>query len=332
MTRCDYIICVYICCFVLQVAKLSCRYLKNFIVIVQSSPFMTPYLLSKIMASPISTSPTASHFPLERKLKKPLMEKRRRARMNECLDQLKHLLLHISPNHRTKLEKADILEMTVAYLSQVHHSSSPSTSYDNCAIYHQSYAEGFTVAASACLAYLQHALPAGEFAPHAHQFRLGLMHHLQAVMSTHAKSYEDSGPISPKQSMPNIVQPCLAVPPLAACNNPLSNYPPSNIHHVGYPSCSPYVENPSILLGNCNPLISSGTILPNATFIPKASIPTTVAVVAAQTALTGSCSNCQMKQNKQSGPVSENLMKNVGSKDELEMMKKTRNIKLWRPF
>lgn len=57
------------------------------------------------------------------------MEKRRRARMNECLDQLKHLLLHISPNHRTKLEKADILEMTVAYLNQMQHPPSPSTSF-----------------------------------------------------------------------------------------------------------------------------------------------------------------------------------------------------------
>lgn len=62
-------------------------------------------------------------------LKKPLMEKRRRARMNECLDQLKHLLLHISPNHRTKLEKADILEMTVAYLNQMQQPPSPSTSF-----------------------------------------------------------------------------------------------------------------------------------------------------------------------------------------------------------
>ncbi|VDK49268.1 unnamed protein product [Gongylonema pulchrum] len=57
------------------------------------------------------------------------MEKRRRARMNECLEQLKQLLLHILPNHRTKLEKADILEMTVAYLNQIQHTQSPSTSF-----------------------------------------------------------------------------------------------------------------------------------------------------------------------------------------------------------
>ncbi|KAM3719225.1 Transcription factor [Dirofilaria immitis] len=140
-----------------------------------------------MMASPYA-SPSPPQYPLERKLKKPLMEKRRRARMNECLDQLKHLLLHISPNHRTKLEKADILEMTVAYLSQMQHPLSPSTSFDNNIIYQQSYAEGFTVAASACLTYLQNTLPPVEFAPQAQQFRIGLMQHLQSVLSSHVNT------------------------------------------------------------------------------------------------------------------------------------------------
>ncbi|VDP14096.1 unnamed protein product [Soboliphyme baturini] len=58
------------------------------------------------------TPPATSSPHLERKLKKPLMEKRRRARINHCLTELKNILLKASPHQRTKLEKADILEMT----------------------------------------------------------------------------------------------------------------------------------------------------------------------------------------------------------------------------
>ncbi|XP_078095865.1 transcription factor HES-3-like [Mustelus asterias] len=49
---------------------------------------------------------------------KPLMEKKRRARINQCLEQLKTLLEeHYSNNIRKrKLEKADILELTVKHL------------------------------------------------------------------------------------------------------------------------------------------------------------------------------------------------------------------------
>ncbi|XP_064460215.1 transcription factor HES-4-like [Ornithodoros turicata] len=58
-----------------------------------------------------------------RRVSKPLMEKRRRARINQCLSQLKSLLLNNtrndSPRH-SKLEKADILEMTVCHLQALH--------------------------------------------------------------------------------------------------------------------------------------------------------------------------------------------------------------------
>ncbi|XP_072282708.1 transcription factor HES-3 isoform X2 [Pyxicephalus adspersus] len=53
-----------------------------------------------------------------RKVSKPLMEKKRRARINVSLEQLKSLLeRHYSQNIRKrKLEKADILELTVKYV------------------------------------------------------------------------------------------------------------------------------------------------------------------------------------------------------------------------
>lgn len=60
-----------------------------------------------------------------RKVRKPLMEKKRRARINDSLETLKHTLLQntVAITHGTrptKLEKADILEMTVRYIGVLH--------------------------------------------------------------------------------------------------------------------------------------------------------------------------------------------------------------------
>lgn len=65
-----------------------------------------------------------------RKIRKPLMEKKRRARINDSLETLKRILLESKTTlkesmrkngQRTaKLEKADILEMTVSYLQHLH--------------------------------------------------------------------------------------------------------------------------------------------------------------------------------------------------------------------
>ncbi|XP_047111166.1 protein hairy-like isoform X2 [Schistocerca piceifrons] len=53
---------------------------------------------------------------------KPIMEKRRRARINNCLNELKTLILDAmkkDPARHSKLEKADILEMTVKHLESL---------------------------------------------------------------------------------------------------------------------------------------------------------------------------------------------------------------------
>ncbi|XP_065340929.1 transcription factor HES-1-A-like [Cloeon dipterum] len=57
-----------------------------------------------------------------RKCNKPIMEKKRRARINHCLNELKSLILDAmkkDPARHSKLEKADILEMTVRHLQSV---------------------------------------------------------------------------------------------------------------------------------------------------------------------------------------------------------------------
>ncbi|XP_055852129.1 enhancer of split mdelta protein [Episyrphus balteatus] len=59
-----------------------------------------------------------------RKVTKPLLERKRRARMNFYLDELKDLIvdtMEAQGEHVTKLEKADILEMTVQYLKTKKH-------------------------------------------------------------------------------------------------------------------------------------------------------------------------------------------------------------------
>ncbi|XP_014216999.1 protein deadpan-like [Copidosoma floridanum] len=57
-----------------------------------------------------------------RRSNKPIMEKKRRQRINNCLDELKSLILEAmkkDPTRHSKLEKADILEMTVKHLQQI---------------------------------------------------------------------------------------------------------------------------------------------------------------------------------------------------------------------
>ncbi|XP_053137547.1 transcription factor HES-4 [Hemicordylus capensis] len=83
--------------------------------------------MEKPTASPIAGAPASSSQTPDkpksasehRKSSKPIMEKRRRARINESLGQLKTLILDAlkkDSSRHSKLEKADILEMTVKHL------------------------------------------------------------------------------------------------------------------------------------------------------------------------------------------------------------------------
>nr|XP_015822937.2 transcription factor HES-2.1 [Nothobranchius furzeri] len=85
-----------------------------------------------------------------RKTLKPLLEKRRRARINDSLSHLKSLILPLigKDNARySKLEKADILEMTVRFLRDL-----PSSPVKDSA---DSYREGY----KACLQRVSALLP-----------------------------------------------------------------------------------------------------------------------------------------------------------------------------
>ena len=78
---------------------------------------MAPYSRKMIGQENISSIPRK----MDRATSKPLMEKRRRERINKSLSELKNILLEALKRDQSscsKLEKADILEMTVKYLNQ----------------------------------------------------------------------------------------------------------------------------------------------------------------------------------------------------------------------
>ncbi len=57
-----------------------------------------------------------------RKVMKPLLERKRRARINKCLDELKDLMVYALQSEGesiAKLEKADVLELTVRHMQKL---------------------------------------------------------------------------------------------------------------------------------------------------------------------------------------------------------------------
>ncbi|XP_036940140.1 transcription factor HES-1-A-like [Acanthopagrus latus] len=79
----------------------------------------SPSSVAATPASGVSTPEKPRTLSESRKSSKPIMEKRRRARINESLGQLKTLIMDAlkkDSSRHSKLEKADILEMTVKHL------------------------------------------------------------------------------------------------------------------------------------------------------------------------------------------------------------------------
>jgi len=73
-------------------------------------------------SSPELEEPSLSRTHQYRKVMKPLLERKRRARINKCLDELKELMVHALQHEGesiTKLEKADVLELTVRHLRKL---------------------------------------------------------------------------------------------------------------------------------------------------------------------------------------------------------------------
>ncbi len=83
----------------------------------------------ELKQSSSSASSPDNEVPLSRtyqykKITKPLLERKRRARINKCLDELKDIMtvaLQAEGENVSKLEKADILELTVRHLHKLNH-------------------------------------------------------------------------------------------------------------------------------------------------------------------------------------------------------------------
>uniref|UniRef100_A0A8C5QJ28 Hes family bHLH transcription factor 2 n=1 Tax=Leptobrachium leishanense TaxID=445787 RepID=A0A8C5QJ28_9ANUR len=126
-----------------------------------------------------------------RKTLKPLMEKRRRARINESLNQLKTLILPLigKDNSRySKLEKADILEMTVRFLKDIHPAQTQKSA--------ERYKEGYR----ACIDRLSDILSKSSVMSGETSSRL--LDHLQRSPEVCCQDFNKSP--SPKQNSPRI--------------------------------------------------------------------------------------------------------------------------------
>ncbi|KAJ0068675.1 hypothetical protein NL108_010349 [Boleophthalmus pectinirostris] len=68
-----------------------------------------------------ATGLSQDHLSLSHKLRKPVVEKLRRERINSSIEQLKSLLCaeFLQQQPDSKLEKADVLEMTVTVLTRL---------------------------------------------------------------------------------------------------------------------------------------------------------------------------------------------------------------------
>ncbi|XP_063291503.1 transcription factor HES-2 [Pelobates fuscus] len=144
-----------------------------------------------------------------RKTLKPLMEKRRRARINESLNQLKTLILPLigkDNSKYSKLEKADILEMTVRFLKDIHPAQAQKSA--------ERYKEGYR----ACIDRLGDILSKSSVLNAETSSRL--LDHLQRSPDLCCRDCNKSP--SPKHSSPRIV---LHLSPRTA-----ELYPPSLLH------------------------------------------------------------------------------------------------------
>merc|ERR1712083_1281627 len=83
---------------------------------------MSPIIKSEIKSEHNFEDEPMSRTDQYRKVMKPLIERKRRARINACLDELKDLMVFAMQSEGesiSKLEKADVLELTVKHLRKL---------------------------------------------------------------------------------------------------------------------------------------------------------------------------------------------------------------------
>merc|ERR1711997_755016 len=185
-----------------------------------TTPKKISYILSPKM-SPIiahykaNNFPTAAFEPLEvetgnmdeapmsrthqyRKVMKPLLERKRRARINKCLDEIKDLMVYALQSEGesvNKLEKADVLELTVTHLRKLKRQQQLQA---NPALDMDRYRAGYTACASEVSRFMS-SMPGVNITMGTH-----LMGHLgssiQSIESNNQIKSASAAPMSPSGS------------------------------------------------------------------------------------------------------------------------------------
>eukprot|EP00094_Tigriopus_californicus_P008649 TCALIF_08337-PA protein Name:"Similar to HLHmbeta Enhancer of split mbeta protein (Drosophila melanogaster)" AED:0.02 eAED:0.02 QI:0/-1/0/1/-1/1/1/0/197 len=136
-----------------------------------------------------------------RKVMKPLLERKRRARINKCLDELKDLMVYAvqaEGESITKLEKADVLELTVQHLNKLKRQQQLQA---NPALEGDRYRSGFTACANEVGRFLA-SVPGVNI-----HLGTSIMSHLGSAMSAN-----NASPVSPVKSSPLSIHTCASSP------------------------------------------------------------------------------------------------------------------------
>lgn len=219
---------------------------------------------NRIMNSPNKMEKKDSAY---KRSNKPFMEKKRRARINNCLTQLKTLVLQAmrkDTNQYSKLEKADILEMTVKHLRQLQRQQvSQAMTCDPTVV--TKYKAGFNECANEVMRYL------GSVQGVEGETRNRLMSHLGNVVTqlNSQTSEQCQQPLnvqiphqSNQQGLHSAQNGCLLMP--AVHTSPLvlqqvQNLNVSNMYNQGQNS----QQHPQRTAGNTAQLCGSFQIVPN---------------------------------------------------------------------
>ncbi len=176
---------------------------------IKSNSEMPPVATFDIIAADAAVAPdnNLSKTHQYRKVMKPLLERKRRARINKCLDELKDLMvfaLQSEGESITKLEKADVLELTVRHLQKLKRQqmirSNPALDMDR-------YRSGFSACASEvsrCLA----SIPGINI-----NIGTALMSHLGSSISALERTSAITSPLTVNTVSPAAAPPATPSPP-----------------------------------------------------------------------------------------------------------------------
>ncbi|GMT14958.1 hypothetical protein PFISCL1PPCAC_6255, partial [Pristionchus fissidentatus] len=155
-------------------------------------------LMSGLFPSPLQSGNQT------RKMKKPLMEKKRRKRINDSLTWLKDNLFSVAPHHRSKLEKADILELTIDYIKMLQSSHSHATHSNSS--YRRGLEAGFSHASRSTFDFLNLTFPS--HSPSGQHVQTALLRHLsdscRLLLSSLPPSSSPPSSSSSTQSSPSL--------------------------------------------------------------------------------------------------------------------------------